>query len=387
MENKDHKQSSNEKIKLNMLHIIGSGMIGGAEIFLYSLLRELMKFKEFNIEVCFLLDEGPYAEKIKQLAIKTYCLKLKNGFDLFSAIKLRKLIKQRRYDIVHTHSSQPLVKLMVALSKPKAIFFTEHGSILIQERGRKKLERYFHRFMSSFIDLHIAVSKSIKEAMTIKHGVPPDKIKVINTAIDLNNFCPTPGIPKTEQRQKLGLPLNRAIIGAVSRLSPEKGIDHLLLATKSILEKFPDCLCLIAGDGKLREELENQAQVLGISENVLFLGQRQDVANILSALDIMVMPSVSEGFPVASLEAMAMAKPVICYSVGGLPEIVIHNQTGLLIDKRDPSLLAQGIMTLLSDKSLRQNLGTAGQIRVMDNFSIEVISRKYRELYSLYLKN
>lgn len=387
MEKKEHKQTYNEKIKLNVLHIIGGGTVGGAESFLYSLLRELIKFKELNIEVCFLLNEGPFAEKIKQLGIKTYCLKLKNGFDLFRALKLRKLIKQRKYDIVHTHSSQPLVRLMVALSKPKATFFTEHGSVLIQERGRRKLERYYHRFMSSFIDLHIAVSNSIKEAITIKYGVPPDKIKVINTAIDMNNFRPTPVIPKTEQRQRLGLPLNRPIIGAVSRLSPEKGIDHLLLATKSIAEKLPNCLCLIVGDGRLKGELQNQAKTLGISENILFLGERPDVANILSAIDIVVMPSVSDGLPLSALEAMAMGKAIIGYNVGGIPEAVIHNRTGILINKRDPLLLAEGIMTLLSNKHLCQAMGKAGQIRVMDSFNIEVVSRKHRELYSQYFGN
>jgi glycosyltransferase involved in cell wall biosynthesis len=144
---------------------------------------------------------------------------------------------------------------------------------------------------------------------------------------------------------------------------------------------------LIVGDGRLKGELQNQAKTLGISENILFLGERPDVANILSAIDIVVMPSVSDGLPLSALEAMAMGKAIIGYNVGGIPEAVIHNRTGILINKRDPLLLAEGIMTLLSNKHLCQAMGKAGQIRVMDSFNIEVVSRKHRELYSQYFGN
>jgi len=376
----NHKYKKREKPKIKILQIIWDGTVGGAQNFLYSLLSELLKYEELQIEVCFAKQRGPVAEQIKQLGLPTYCLNMKNGFDLLNAFKLVKLVRQRGYNLIHSHSPQPLVRLMMALSNRKGSILTEHGSILDDIHGRHKPEIYYHRSLAKFIDYYIAVSHSIKNGLMNRHKVPSNKIKIIPTALDLTNFSPkvSNGI---DLRKKFQLSMSGPIIGMIGRLSPEKGIDHLITATKYIKEKFPDCITLIVGDGKLKEELQSQANNLGILRNVFFLGEQTQIADIISMLDVLVMPSVHEGLPLVALEGMAMCKPVVGYNVRGISDVVIHNHTGLLVDKRDPLLLAEKIIYLLNNKSFCSKLGESGREYVLKNFNIVCIAQKYREVY------
>lgn len=377
------KKKKKQNYKVKILHIMWDGTVGGSQIFVYSLLKELLKYEELQIEVCFAKQEGIVAEKIKRLGIPTYCLNMKNGFALFKAISLMKLIRQERYDLVHSHSPQPLVRLMMALVKRKGSFLTEHGSILDHIHGRHKPEIYYHRFLAQFIHYYIAVSNSVKRGLMSRHSVPLRKIEIIPTALDLSNFRPVE-VDETKLRKKFKLPRDGPIIGAIGRLSPVKGIDHLILATKYIIEKFPHCTTLIVGDGELREELQNQVNNLGISKNVFFVGEQTQIADIISVLDILVISSVHEGLPLVALESMAMGKPIVGYNVRGISDVITDNQTGLLVERRDPQLLADKIMRLLKDKSLCSRLGRLGREYVKKNFDIATVARRYKELYFLH---
>lgn len=376
----NHKYKKREKPKIKILQIIWDGTVGGAQNFLYSLLSELLKYEELQIEVCFAKQEGQIAEKIKKLGIRCHCLYMKNGFDLLNAFNLVKLVRQQRYDLVHSHSPQPLVRLMMALVKHRGSILTEHGSILDDIYGRHIPEIYYHCTMAKFIPFYIAVSESIKKGLMNRHKVPSRKIKIIPTALDLSNFSPkaSSGI---NLRKKFQLPMNGPIIGMIGRLSPEKGIDHLIIATKYIQEKFPDCITLIVGDGKLKEELKDQVNNLKILKNVFFLGEQTHIADIISMLDVLVIPSVHEGLPLVALEGMAMCKPVVGYNVRGISDVIIHNQTGLLVEKRDPLLLAEKIIYLLNNKSFCSKLGESGREYVLNNFNIVRIAQEYREVY------
>jgi glycosyltransferase involved in cell wall biosynthesis len=378
MQEANHEERRTPRLRL--LHITWDGTVGGAQNFVCSLLKELSNYEELQIEVCFAKQEGPVAERIRRLRIPTHCLNMKSGFDLVNALGLVKLVRQGRYDIVHSHSPQPLVRLALALSKRKGSFLTEHGSILDEIRGRHKPEVYYHRFLARFIHHFIAVSASVKKGLTNRHGVPPGKIRVIPTGLDLSHFRPGNG-DVIRLRRQFGLPAQGPVIGAIGRLSPEKGIDHLILAVKHVVDKFPDCITLIVGDGKLRGDLQNQANHLGVSKSVFFLGEQTAIAEIISMLDVLVMPSVHEGLPLVALESMAMGKPVVGYNVGGISDIVTHRGNGLLAEKRDPLLLAHQIGILLSDKSLRLRLGESGRQRVTSDFSVADIAKRYRDIY------
>ncbi len=373
-------QEEKRRPRLRLLHITWDGSIGGAQNFVHSLLKELLKYKELQIEVCFAKQEGPVTERIRRLGIPIHCLNMRNGFDLLNAVRLVKLVKRGRYDLLHSHSPQPLVRLAMALAKRKGSLLTEHGSILDDIRGRHKPEVYYHRFLARFIHLYVAVSSSVKRGLMNRHGVPWGKIEVIPTALDMSHFHPGNG-DVVRLRNEFGLPAKGPVIGSIGRLSPEKGIDHLILATKHVLEKFPDCITVIVGDGKLRRDLEDQVRSLEISKSVFFLGEQTAIAQIISMLDVLVMPSVHEGLPLAALESMAMGKPVVGYNVRGISDIITHRSNGLLAERRDPLLLAGQIGILLGDKSLRLRMGEFGRQRVTRDFNVAAIAKRYRDIY------
>ena len=360
--------------------MLGYGGVGGAEVFLCSLLKELLKSDKLSLEVCFGMGEGTIAEQIQKRGIRTYCLGMRNGLDLLNATKLIRVIRQGDYDIIHSHGSQLLLSLMIALARPFVTILTEHGSIMVKEQGRKKLERYFHIWMSRYVDCYTAVSQAIKQMLMAKHHVSSGKIRVIYNATDLDRFCPL-AVSLIEQRKKLEIPSDSAVIGTVSRLVPEHGIDHFILAASRILKHYPSCLFMIVGNGEIRSELEEQTKKLRISDKVIFLGKREDVPELLSVMDVFVVPSVREALSVAAIEAMAMEKPIVAYAVGGIPEVVVHKETGLLIERRAPELLAEGIVSLLKDRDERIKMSKAGRKRVTEHFNIQKIAKQYMNLY------
>jgi glycosyltransferase involved in cell wall biosynthesis len=371
--------------KVRILHVIGSGERGGAEIFLYSLLKEMIKLPQFSIEVCFTMSRGSVADLMGDLGIKTYCLNMKSGFDLINAMKLKRLIKKRKYDIIHSHTGQLLTCLAIRLASQPLQIMTEHGSVMSDFPVRKKIERYFLRTILRSYKYLVAVSESIRKAMVIKYNVPADKIVVIRNGVRLDRFTERV-LPTQELRQKLALSLHRKIVGAVARLFPEKGIDHLILAAPIVLQKHPDCLFMIAGDGPLRQELERQVKNAGPSGNFKFLGQRDDIPDLLSIMDVLVIPSVSEGMPISALEAMASGKPIVAYAVGGMPEIVDQGKTGFLVSPRSPDLLADAINILLSNAGIRLRMGQYSRERALKEFDIRTSAKRYEDLYSKVLQ-
>jgi glycosyltransferase involved in cell wall biosynthesis len=171
------------------------------------------------------------------------------------------------------------------------------------------------------------------------------------------------------------------LLGLVARLHRQKGLGDLLAAVAWVRERVPDVRLLLIGEGELRDELEAQARALGLSGAVIFAGIRTDVAEIVAALDIFVLPSLWEGTSNAVLEAMAAGLPIVATAVGGTPEVVVDGVTGLLVPPRDPSALAGALVTLLQDADLRHRMGRAGRERVKQYFSLERMVRRTEALY------
>lgn len=371
---------------VRILNVIGGGRIGGAEMFLYSFLTEMVKYRQFSVDVCFMMTRGPVADLISGLEIKTYCLGMKTGFDLAAAMKLRRLINERRYEIVHSHTGQLLTWLAMSLSSAPVKIITEHGDAISGTTFKKKVQYYFLKTMFHSYKNLVVVSEHLKKTMTKKYQLPASKVLVIRSGVDLKCF-PSSIVGVDEQRRKLGLPIQGSIVGTVGRLVPVKGIDHLISAAPIILTKYPDCLFLIVGDGPLRQVLELKVKSAYLSRNFKFLGERDDISELLSVMDLLIFPSVMEGLPVAAIEGMAMGKPIVAYGVGGIPEIVTRGVTGLLVEQRVPALLAENILTLLGDERLRLAMGTEARKVAAKEFCIDSVAKKYAELYLHSLKN
>jgi glycosyltransferase involved in cell wall biosynthesis len=174
------------------------------------------------------------------------------------------------------------------------------------------------------------------------------------------------------------------MVASVGRFVPFKGYMYLLEAARMVQNHRPDVHWVLVGEGELREELEEQSRTLGLETQVHFTGWREDVPDILALCDVFVLPSVTEHFGRVIIEAMAMGKAVVATDAGGVPEIVIHGETGLLVPPREPKALADAALTLLSDPAGAARLGLAGRQRVEEFFSlsrhIEAVEEIYAEL-------
>jgi glycosyltransferase involved in cell wall biosynthesis len=179
----------------------------------------------------------------------------------------------------------------------------------------------------------------------------------------------------------MGLELDPLYIGTVGNLRPVKNQILLLQAAHQVCATHPQVRVIIIGDGPLREQLACTAEALGIQKQVRFLGARADIPELLNALDIFVLPSLSEGLPMSVLEAMACGLPVVATRVGGLPEVVVHEHTGLLVASQDAQQLAAALNRLVQQEDTRLSLGRQGRTRVMKHFSVQRMVSTYESLY------
>jgi glycosyltransferase involved in cell wall biosynthesis len=229
-------------------------------------------------------------------------------------------------------------------------------------------------------DRAIAVSQAVKEFAIKGRCFPPDKINVVYNSVDMNRFKPIdPSMVKTF-REKYKIPSHHRLIGTITRLRKEKGNRFLIHAIPIVLQQFPDTTFFIIGDGPLWDDLNQLAQTLKVQDHLIFTGFYQNIPQALAALDIKVLPSLTEGCPYALIEAMVAGKPIVATNVGGIAEMMVHGEDSLLVPPQDPEQLAEGIIRLLKNPSLAQQLGNEAKQRSR-RFSVEQIVRQHEAIY------
>jgi len=222
-----------------------------------------------------------------------------------------------------------------------------------------------------FLGRYVVVSRSIRDAL-IQHGIALDKIDLIYNAVETNE------IPQAADGrsiiESLGLPSNRIILVAAGRLTWAKGYEDLIRALAILVHEDDRIYCLVAGDGELQDSLKSQIEREGLSRHVILLGHvsREKVLSLIAAGDIFVMPSRSEGTPIALLEAASMKKPILATAVGGIPELVKNEEECLLVETGSAPGLANGIRRLIQDQALSARLGENAYRRVLSDFSLDV---------------
>jgi glycosyltransferase involved in cell wall biosynthesis len=236
------------------------------------------------------------------------------------------------------------------------------------------------RLLARFTDRAIAVSASTSEFLARERHIPRDVIRLIWNGAPLGEFAPVGHERAEAVRRELGLPLDALVIGAVGRLSEQKGHRYLLDAAAIVLRRAPEAWVLVAGDGDLDQSLRQQARDLGIASRIVFAGHRADVPAILGAIDVLCISSTYEGTPLALFEAMASGKAIVSTAVDGCREVLEEGATGLLVPPRDPAALAAALLKALLDAGLRQNLGHAAQ-RASRRYDIGDCVGKIEALY------
>jgi len=223
------------------------------------------------------------------------------------------------------------------------------------------------------IDVLIAVSQNVKEVL-IEGGVNPEKIKVIPDGIDYTLF--EEATSNDYLRRELSFEKDDFLVGIVAHLADHKGHKYLIKATQILKEKAPKIKVIIVGSGPLRMELDKQAKEIEVEDIVFFLGFREDIPQILASLDLFVLSSYLEGLGSSIMDAMASRLPVVATNVGGIPEVVVHEETGLLVPPRRSTSLAKAILRIYENRDLGKKLGQKGYELVHRKFSAEAMANK-----------
>jgi len=353
--------------------------IGGTEKMVISLALSLPK-EEFSVFILTIKPEGPLQEMARAAGIPAGTLGIRSRLNGFLApLRLFRFLLKNRFDVIHTF-------LFLANNLGRAAGWMANVPVRISsQHSTDYWRRFYHnlldRITAPFSSIVVSVSRAGRDMLMRKVGFAPGKIIVIP-----NGVPAAVAIPKDTARKILGFSDEALLIGAVGNLRAPKGYQYLLPAFREVALEYPEAKLLIAGEGPLRKTLEKFGRRLGISDQVFFLGFRKDLTALYSGLDILVMPSLWEGMPVALLEALSYGIPVVATAVSGIPEVVRDGVEGLLVAPANPQQTAVKIKELLKNPQERLEMGVRGRARVEKEYSQEKMVAAYANLYREMVK-
>ena len=364
---------------LKILYVIDRLNLGAGRV-LYDLVKFLPK-EEFSIKIATLYPHGNLIDLFEELNIEIINLNKKSGKDLGLILKLKNLIKKEKFDIVHTHNVDGFEYGVLAakLAKTKKIIHTAHGKSVKEGNIRKLREKIIHKFISRYLTDYITVSNDLKQYAWKNWCKNKSKIKTIHNGIDTNKFKKI-NINKN-YLSDLNIKENNKLIGIVAGLRPVKNHVTLFKAMKIIKKRIPYSKLLVIGDGSEKEKLERLVDRLGLNKEILFLGNRQDIVELWNILDVGCLSSLSECLSITLLEGMACEVPFVATNVGGNAEVIENEKNGFLIKSRDYESMAEKITNLLNAKGTKELIGKEARKTILDNFNINNMIKKYKEIY------
>ncbi len=370
---------------MRVVHIIKATRVAGAENHLLRLLTGL-RARQYDARLIVLVEPATpmddYAARLEARQIPVERLPVRGDFDAGLLLRLRAVLRALQPDIVHTHliHADLFGTLAARLAGVRLVVSSRHNDDAFRRRLPVKL---LNRVLWRMTDAGIPISDSIARFSIEVEGAPPDKLRRIYYGLEAG-----PPLDRAAARRDIlserGLPPESALIGVVCRLVEQKGVRYGLEAFLQIAADFPHAHLLIAGQGPLETELRTLAAPL--AARVHFLGWREDTPRLMAALDVLLVPSLWEGFGLVILEAMAQQTPVIGSAVSAIPEIITDGETGLLVPPCDAEKLADALRTLLADQPLRHHLGLLGRDRLETHFDAARMAAEtaalYEELYA-----
>ncbi len=361
---------------LRIMHVVPSLQVGGLENGVVNLVNRMDR-ERFRHDVVCIGQAGPMASRIEQTGVSVHEIGKGQGSDYGLALKLAQVIRQRRPDIVHTRNWGAVDGILAArMAGVPVVIHGEHGREAGDPEGRNRRRNAARRLLGRWVDRFVVVSGDLAHWLAEEAGVPAGKVVRIKNGVDTEKFHPASD--KSVLREKLGIPREGFVVGAVGRLDAVKDYGTLIRAAGRAGDGM---LLMIVGSGPCREELEQAAGAEGLGERMRFLGERADVPAVLGAMDVFVLPSIAEGMSNTILEAMACGLPVVATRVGGNPELVEEEVTGVLVPPGDPEKLAAAIQTYRNDPSLSRAHGEAGREKAVSSFSLSRMVGEYEALY------
>jgi len=363
--------------RLTVCQVVHGLPVGGAEVLVSRTIRALRD--RYRFVVACLDQVGELGDALVDEGIAVVNLGRRPGLDWRCVRRLHQLLASETVDVIHAHQYTPFAYSVAtrAFGRRPPVLFTEHGRFFPDYPSFKR--RVFNRLVTSRRDRYVAVGQSVRRALIDNEGLSPKRIDVVYNGIDTTALTPNADL-RQEVRRELGLGDEFAVM-QVARLDSIKDHATAVRAIKAAARQRPDIRLFIIGDGPERPSIESVIAELGLQNRVTLLGTRSDVRRLLAAADGFLLTSVSEGIPVTIIEAMAAGVPVVSTSVGGIPEMLKHETTGLLANTGDAQGLADNLVRLADDGPLQMRLSAAAKARAEAKFSEYQMLAAYCQIY------
>jgi glycosyltransferase involved in cell wall biosynthesis len=356
-----------------VMHVTWSLVAGGSEMYAFTIASNLDPAL-YSSAICAVDQGGALEAEVKREGIPYFVMNRRQGIELGLMWRLFKLFRKARARVIHTHHfNQLFYSALAAKLLGARVIHTEHS---VECFKRKRL-RVALRVLSVFCHRVIAIGDDGARVLLEDVGIPKSKLEIIRAGVDASAFCES----RKEARAALGLDNSARVVAIVARLFPEKNHIMLLRAFAEVSAKVEGARLLIVGEGSEREAILKEIERLGLEDCVEVMGVRRDVARILAASDAFALSSDREGLPIAVLEAMAAARPVVATSVGDLPSVVRDGETGRVVPPRDPSAFAEALIDVLADGERAEEMGARGR-RLVQDFGLRAMIDRYESLYS-----
>jgi len=375
---RNDKRDNNHSMKPTICQLLHSLTVGGAEVLAFRIARELSDRYRF-VFAC-LDDLGPLGEQLRREGFTVEVLDRQPGVNLGCMRRMMRFWRREGVALVHAHQYTPFFYAAAArgLRRWPPVLFTEHGRWFPDYPRRKRI--LFNRLMLGRPDRVVAVGNSVREALIRNEGIAARRIEVIYNGVDGAAFNGQP-IDRDAVRREIGVAADDFVVIQVARLDQLK--DHLtaIRTIQRASRQVPNVRLALVGEGPELELIRDEIRVRGVDDHVRLLGLRHDIARLLRAADLFLLTSISEGIPVTIIEAMASGLPVVSTAVGGVPEVVVPEETGLLAPAGDDAALAEAVVRLTGDLDLCRAMGERGRVRAKDVFSQQGMQAAYQAMY------
>lgn len=367
--------------RVRVLHLVSTFEIKTDTKWLLQLCSRLDR-ERFACSVGCMYGGGDMRTRFDRAGIPTYDLAAPRGVDPAGLWRLWRLIRGLAPHVVHTHLLRADLYggLAARLARVPVVLSSQYALFPYARVTSRACDGVLDRLCCALAGDALAVCEAIRQDLIGRLGWAPDRVHTVRTGLDFASWKPDRAA-RTSLRRAWGIPEDGAVVMTVARLSREKGIEVLVSAADQVRRACPNVRFVIVGDGPLRSGLVEQIGRQGLESVVRLAGFHADIPSVLSAADLFVLPSHSEGMPNAVLEAFAAGLPVVASAVGGLVEVIEHERTGLLVPAGDATALAGAISRLLADGALAYALAQAGAAAVRERFSVERVAREYEDLY------
>jgi sugar transferase (PEP-CTERM/EpsH1 system associated) len=364
-------------------HVIYRLGVGGLENGLVNLINHMPEDRYRHVIIC-LTDSTDFKQRLHRDNVRVVELHKKPGQDWLSFWRFYQVLKQHGVTLVHTRNLAALeYQIPAFLAGIKHRVHSEHGWDVFDPDGTNKKYQWLRRFLSPLVQVFIPLSKHLQDYLQYKVNIPSKKITRICNGVDAQKFYP--GQSKNISECAFLNESDKLIIGTVGRMHGVKDQMTLAQAFVSLMQMKPEYLdfvrLVMIGDGPLHEQAMQYLDQAQLSHCVWLPGERKDIADLMRAMDIFVLPSIAEGISNTILEAMATGLPIVATRVGGNPELVESGENGILVHPKAPDTMAKGLDTLIADTEQRKRMGLASRRRVEQQFSIDVMVANYLAVY------